>query len=112
MFLRWCHEQAGRPVTAREILDNWPEHSERAAAQRDDRQAATVSDLVATLQAAPVLTPEQERHLVAYIDCLPRDLRFALVKSLLKIPPVAAVLAKDEHDRVVLEAIRAISREA
>ena len=38
--------------------------------------------------------------------------RFALVKSLVKIPPVAAVLCKDDYDAVVTEAIAAISREA
>lgn len=112
MFLRWCHEQAGRPVTAREVLDHWPEVAERARLQRDDRQAATVSDLVATLQARPELTATGETHLVAYVGILPRDLRFGFVKSLLTIPAVAQVLSQDKYDAVILDAIRQISHEA
>lgn len=112
MFLRWCHEQSGRPVTAREILEQWPEVAERARFQRDDRQAATVSDLVATLQATPDLAAESEGNLVAYIDVLPRDLRFGFVKSLLTMPAIALALSQDKYDAVVLDAIRQISSEA
>jgi len=112
MFLRWCFDQAGRPLTAREVLDQWPEVAERARLQRDDRQAATVSDLVATLQANPQLTAAGEASLVAYIELLPRDLRFGLVKSLLTVPAVAQVLSQDKYDAVVLDAIRQISSEA
>lgn len=111
-FLRWCSDEARRPVTAREVLDEWPLVAGRAAAQRDDLQAATVNDLVATLQGSPSLSLAGEGHLVAYIDCLPRDLRFGFVKSLLRIPPVALALSKDAYDGAVLEAIRAISAEA
>ncbi|BCS52045.1 hypothetical protein [Geobacter sp. SVR] len=109
MFMRWLADRAGRPLTAAEVLNAWPEVAARAENQRDDVQAATINDLVATLQVSPVLTPEQESHLVAYISVLPRDLRFSLVKSLLKIPSVALALAQDKYDNVVFNAIQAIS---
>ncbi|MBI1920299.1 MAG: hypothetical protein HYS23_04365 [Geobacter sp.] len=111
-FMRWLHDQRNRPVLAGEVLDHWPEVAQRASAQRDDLQAATFADLVATLQGVKALSEQQEESLVAYIDCLPRDMRFGLVKSLVKIPPVALAIAKDKYDAVVLEAIRAISEEA
>jgi hypothetical protein len=111
-FLRWAREQAERPVTARQVLDGWPAVAERARAQRDDLQAVTFNDVVTTLAVDPALTSEQERHLVAYIGALPRDLRFGLVKALIKVPAVAAMLCKDEYDAVVLDAIEAISNEA
>ncbi len=111
-FLRWCHDERLRPVSAQEILDNWPGVAERAAAQRDDLQGATVNDLVATLQRSTALATPQEEHLVAYIACLPRDLRFGLVKALLKIPYAAQALSQDKYDSVILDAIRAISEEA
>ena len=111
-FLRWVREQAERPVTARQVLDGWPVVADRVRAQRDDLQAVTFNDVINTLAVDSALTPEQERHLVAYIAALPRDLRFGLVKSLVKIPSVAALLCKDEYDAVVLDAIEAISREA
>jgi hypothetical protein len=111
-FLRWAREQAERPVTARQLLDSWPAVADRVRAQRDDLQAVTFNDVITTLAVDSALTPEQERHLVAYIATLPRDLRFGLVKSLVKIPAVAAVLCKDEYDAVVLDAIEAISKEA
>ncbi len=112
VFLRWCAEQQGRPVTAREVLDSWAAVAQRVEAQRDDQQAATLNDIVTTLQLDPALSPAQESNLVAYIGVLPRDLRFGLVKALLQIPRVAAVLSKDEHDAVIFEAISEISREA
>lgn len=111
-FLRWQADRRGRPVTAAEVLDSWPEVSARAAAQRDDLQAATMNDLVTHLQGAKSLASQQEENLVGYIDSLPRDMRFGLVKALLKIPPVAQALAQDKYDAVVLEAIRLISDEA
>ncbi len=111
-FLRWQADRRERPVTAEEVLNRWPEVAERVALQRDDLQAATLNDLVATLQEEERLASPREEHLVAYIDCLPRDMRFGLVKALLKIPPVAEVLAQDKYDAVVLDAIRAISSEA
>lgn len=111
-FLRWARDRKERPVTAAQVLDAWPEVADKVRAQRDDLQAVTLNDLVTTLSAEPELSDDCERHLVAYIDALPRDLRFGLVKALVKIPPVAAVLCKDEHDAVILEAIEAISREA
>jgi MoxR-like ATPase len=111
-FLRWCAEQSGRPLSAEEILDRWPEVAERAAAQRDDRQAVTLNEVVVTLQAEPDLPVSRQENLVAYLGVLPRDLRFALVKTLLRIPPVAAALSQDKYDAVVLDAITEISREA
>ena len=111
-FLRWYAEQSSRPLSAEEILDCWPEVAERAAAQRDDRQAVTLNDVVATLQAEPYLPLSREENLVAYLSVLPRDLRFALVKTLLRLPPVAAALSQDKYDAVVLDAITEISREA
>jgi MoxR-like ATPase len=112
LFLRWCAEQQGRPVTAAELLDRWDEVAERVAAQRDDLQAVTADDVVTTLEGGLELTAAREANLVAYITVLPRDRRFGLVKALARIPAVAAALIKDEHDGVVLEAITAISREA
>ena len=111
-FLHWCSEQRSRPVTAREVLDNWPEVADRVAGQRDDLQAATMNDVVTTLRGAQGLEPAEEENLAGYIDSLPRDMRFGLVKALLKIPHVAQALAQDKYDSVVLDAIRAISAEA
>lgn len=111
-FMRWLADHKGRPLSAAEILNNWPQVAGRAEAQRDDVQAASINDLTATLQVSPTLSPEQEAHLVAYVAVLPRDLRFGLVKSLLKIPAVALGLAQDKYDSVVFDAIQAISREA
>ncbi len=111
-FLAWNADQRTRPVGAMEVLDNWPDVAEQAAAQRDDLQAVTMNELVALLQGANELQNVQEENLVAYIDCLPRDMRFGMVKSLLKIPPLAQALSQDKYDRVILEAIKAISSEA
>jgi hypothetical protein len=68
--------------------------------------------VITALQGDPRLEDAQEEHLVAYIDALPRDMRFALVKALLQIPQIAAVLTQDRHDAVIFEAIEQISREA
>lgn len=111
-FMRWLADSRGRPLTAAEILNDWNRVAGHAAAQRDDVQAATVNDLVTTLQTTPALEPEQEANLVAYIAVLPRDLRFGFVKSLLKIPAIALGIAQDKYDSVVFDAIRTISREA
>jgi hypothetical protein len=111
-FLAWCENLKGRPLGAREVLDGWDDVAERAAAQRDDLQAATMNDLVTTVQGMGQLSDVQQDSLVAYIGCLPQDLRFGFVKSLLKIPAAAAVISQDKYDAVVLEAIRAISQEA
>ena len=94
------------------MLNNWPLVADRAAEQRDDVQAATVNDLIFTLQSAPSLESGQEDNLVAYIAVLPRDLRFGFVKSLLKIPEVALAIAQDKYDSGVCDAIQNISREA
>jgi hypothetical protein len=112
MFMRWLADRKGRPLTAAEVLNDWPDVIDRAAAQRDDVQAATVNDLTATLQASPLLSGEQEENLVSYISVLPRDLCFGLVKTLLRIPEVALALVQDKYDGVVFDAVQAISREA
>jgi hypothetical protein len=111
-FMRWLADSKGRPLSATEILNSWPQFAVQAAGQLDDVQAATVNDLTATLQVSPVLEQEQEANLVAYIAVLPRDLRFGFVKSLLKIPEVALGIAQDKYDSVVFDAIQIISREA
>ena len=110
--MRWCREQSVRPVAAREVLNNWAGVAERVATQREDQHAAMLNDLLTTLSVDPELSDDQERNLVACIDALPRDLRFGLVKSLVRIPPIAERLCKDEYDSVILEAMTAISREA
>lgn len=111
-FVRWSRERSDRPVAAADILSRWDEVRLRAAAQRDDLQAATIADLVAHLKEHGDISEPEELNLVAYIDTLPRDLKFALVKSLLAIPPVAARLSSDRHDSVILDAIRQISTTA
>lgn len=112
VFMRWLADRAGRPLSAQDILERWDEVAEQAANQRDDVQAATINDLLTTLQILTNLTGQQERYLVAYIAVLPRDLRFGLVKSLLRIPTVALVISKDDYDSVVFDAIKAIGAEA
>lgn len=111
-FLRWSKESKDRPLSARQILDQWPEVADLAAKQRDDLQAVTLNDIVTTLEVDPRLSLDQEQNLVAYIGALPRDLRFGLVKALAKIPTIAEILCKDDYDEVILEAIEAISQEA
>jgi len=110
-FLQWCTEQRQRPLLAEDILDRWPEYSEQAADQRDDIQAATMSDLIARLEQDATLDDRQQEHLVAYVDVLPRDMRFGLVKALLRIPAVAEILCQDKHDATILETIRKISQD-
>lgn len=112
VFLRWCAEQHGRPVSADEVLGEWQSVAGRVAAQRDDAQVVTMNEVITALQLEPQLDEARERNLVAYIDALPRDLRFALVKSLVRIPEVATAICKDEYDAVVLDVISEISREA
>ncbi|BCG48014.1 hypothetical protein GEOBRER4_n2879 [Citrifermentans bremense] len=111
-FMRWLSDRQGRPITAQEVLNDWPAVAKRAGAQRDDVQAATINDLTATLQVFPELSDEQEENLVAYIALLPRDLRFGFVKTLLKIPEVALRLVHDKHDHVIYDAIHAINQQA
>jgi hypothetical protein len=112
MFLRWCADQQGRPLSAEDVLGRWSEVVERAAAQRDDRQAVTLNDIVTTLKAEPNLTSRREENLIAYLEALPRDMRFGLVKALLDIPEVAAVLSRDDYDAIILDAVTEINREA
>ncbi|PLX96667.1 MAG: hypothetical protein C0622_14460 [Desulfuromonas sp.] len=109
-FLQWCAERHQRPLVADDILNRWNEIAEKAEQQRDDIQAATMSDLVTTLQNNPRINTTQQDNLVAYIAVLPRDMRFGLVKSLLRIPAIADILCQDKYDEVILEAIRRISQ--
>lgn len=110
-FLHWCHEQHQRPLLADDILNRWPEIRQQVENQRDDIQAATMSDIVTSLQNNDNLSVSQQDNLVAYIAVLPRDMRFGLVKSLLRIPAVANILCQDKYDATVLEAIRQISQD-
>jgi hypothetical protein len=111
-FLRWQEDTRERPLTAAEVLDHWSDVAARAGRQREDQHGATINGLLALLKNSSQLAGSREENLVSYIAILPRDLKFALVKSLLTIPPVALALSSDKYDRVVLEAIRAISAEA
>ncbi len=112
-FMRWLADRKGRPLTASEVLDGWNSVvSERAAKQRDDLQAATMNDLITTLQISSKLEQSQEEHLIEYIELLPRDLRFGFVKSLLRIPSVALAISQDKYDAVIYEAIKVIGAEA
>jgi len=111
-FMRWLADREGRPLTACEVLNQWTQVADQAEGQRDDVQAATINDLITTLQLSPQLEPLQEGHLVAYIDILPRDLRFGFVKSLLRIPAVALAISQDKYDTVIFDAIQAIGTEA
>ena len=56
-------------MTARQLLDNWPEVADQVSSQRDDLQAVTLNDVVTTLDVDPVMTSEQEQNLVAYGRC-------------------------------------------
>lgn len=111
-FLRWQRETLERPLTATEVLNQWPDLAARGERQREDQQSATMSSLIAHLRLEGGLTGPQEENLVAYLAILPRDLKFALVKSLLTIPRAAQFLTRDKYDAVVLDAIRVISSEA
>jgi len=110
-FLSWCAEQRQRPLTAEQILDHWPQVADQATAQQDDIQVATMSDLGSHLAGVDRLNESQQDNLVAYIGCLPRDMRFGLVKTLLRLPPIAAILSQDRYDHAILDIIRRISDE-
>lgn len=110
-FLQWCNEQRCRPLVADDILKRWPEVADQAREQRDDVQAATMNDLLNALRTRADLNSAEQDHLIGYIGILPRDMRFGLVKSLLRIPPVAAVLCQDKYDGTILETIRRISQD-
>jgi hypothetical protein len=112
MFMRWLADHRHRPLTAAEVLNDWDDVADKAAIQRDDLQAATINDLITTLQVTSDIAQDQERNLVAYIAILPRDLRFAFVKSLLKIPAAALAISQDKYDDVVFDVMRTISSEA
>ena len=110
-FLQWCAEQRLRPLSGADILDRWEQVAEQAAEQRDDLQAASMTELVNYLEEKPTLSEPQADNLVAYIDVLPRDMRFGLVKSLLRNPRVAQILCQDKYDERILETIEQISQE-
>jgi hypothetical protein len=111
-FLRWQREALERPLTADEILDQWEKVAGRAERQREDQHGASISGLISRLRLESGISQVQEENLVAYLSVLPRDLKFALVKSLLTIPRVADSLTKDCYDAVILDAIRTISSES
>ncbi len=110
-FLQWCAEQHDRHLQATDILNNWAQVADQAQGQRDDIQAATMHDLIHVLQQNPELNPARQDNLVAYIDILPRDMRFGLVKALLRIPAVANILCQDKYDDTILDTIRHISQD-
>lgn len=110
-FLSWCAEQRQRPLTAEQILDHWPQLQEQAAAQRDDVQAASMNELSARFNRDGALSEEQQDNLVAYIGVLPRDMRFGFVKTLLRMPALAAILSQDRYDHAILDIISKISDE-
>lgn len=112
MFLRWCAENRLRPLTAEDVLQNWPQVAGRAGTQRDDLQAATMHEILSFLRGETTLDDLHEEHLVAYLEILPRDLCFGFVKSLLKIPHVAEAITQDKYDAVVYDAISRIAVEA
>ncbi len=111
-FLQWCSEQRLRPLSADDILKRWHEVAQQAEQQRDDIQAATISDLTSRLQQEPDLSESEQDYLVSYIDILPRDMRFGMVKTLLRVPPIAAILCQDKYDASILDTIRNISEDA
>lgn len=110
-FLSWCSDQRQRHLSAEQILNSWRQVSDQAASQRDDIQAASISELNSLLGGEIKLSETQQDSLVAYIAILPRDMRFGFIKSLLRIPAIAILLSQDRHDQVVLEAINKISDE-
>ncbi len=110
-FLQWCADQRIRPLSAEDILNRWPEVADQATAQRDDIQAASMSELTSHLEINTELSESQQDNLVAYIDVLPRDMRFGLVKNLIRLPAIAAILCQDKYDATILEMIRKISQD-
>ncbi len=110
-FLSWCAEQRQRPLSAEQVLNSWEQFADQAASQRDDIQAACMSDLAGHLSDKIQLDAVQQDNLVAYIEVLPRDMRFGFVKSLLRIPAIATILSQDRYDHAVLDAISKISEE-
>jgi len=70
-----------------------------------------MNELLTVLADRRDLAEEEEDHLVAYLGVLPRDLRFGMVKALLRMPHMAEVISRDRYDHVVLDAISRISGE-
>ena len=110
-FLSWCAEQRERPLSAEDILDRWDDVCGQADRQRDDIQAASMNELLVFLKSNRSLSAPQQDNLIAYIAVLPRDMRFGMVKSLLRIPSIAAILSQDKYDSVILDTISRISEE-
>ncbi|HKJ05466.1 MAG TPA: hypothetical protein VJ974_07715 [Geopsychrobacteraceae bacterium] len=110
-FLGWCAEQKDRPLRGEDILNRWDDVADQAKQQRDDIQAASINDLLIHLKNNAPPSPQQQDNLIAFIAILPRDMRFGLVKSLLRIPAIASIISQDKYDDVVLETINRISEE-
>lgn len=110
-FLSWRAEQRDNPLEASQILNNWAQVAEQAKGQRDDIQAASMGDLIACLTDQSDLNESQQDNLVAYIQVLPRDMRFGFVKSLLRIPTIASILCQDRYDTAILDVITRISED-
>ncbi len=110
-FLSWCAEQHKRPLSAEQILNSWAQLADQAANQRDDIQAAGMNSLTHHLRENIHLNETQQDNLVAYIEVLPRDMRFSFIKSLLRIPTIAAILSQDRFDYAVLAPLSKISAE-
>ncbi len=110
-FLSWCTEQRQRPLSAEQILNHWEQFADQAAGQRDDIQAASMNVLTSHLGEKIQLNNIQQDNLVAYIEVLPRDMRFGFVKTLLRIPAIATILSQDCYDHAVLDALNKISEE-
>jgi len=74
-------------------------------------QAATISDLLATLQCGRSWAGAG-REPCGLSGCSAQGSAFGFIKSLLRIPAVAMAISQDRYDTVVFDAIRVISAEA
>lgn len=110
-FLRWCVDQAGRPVPATEVLDNWPAVLMPSASSGrcpgGDHERALGPAPGITLPDAPpgrksgcLPGVPPSRHALCYHKISAQD------------PPRALAISQDKYDTVVLDAIRAMSAEA
>lgn len=110
-FMKWLSDEKGRALTAEEVLTDFEKIRDRAENQREDMHSATMNEIISYL-AVEELTDVREQNLVKYCSVLNRDLKFAFVKSLVKMPKVAEGICKDVYDNIIFEAISRISSEA